>query len=297
MNITIVGPGAIGSLWACKLQQAGHTVGLWQRRASQPQGQLQLDEQATRRFSLNDSNALSQSDLVLVTVKAWQVEQAITPLLTTIHPDAVLVFMHNGMGALDELANKLSGFPVLLATTTQAAYKPSAEQVQHTGLGITQLGAWNEKGRQCDFIADVFNHALAQSVWNPDINQALWQKLAINCAINPLTALHQCRNGELAQPQYASQLDAIIDEVCQVIKLESVALDAVQIKQTVHQVILATAENFSSMQQDIAHQRRSEIDFITGYVVKCAQRHQLALPENSKLLKAIQQIEHSWSQL
>lgn len=295
MNITIVGPGAIGSLWACKLQQAGHTVGLWQRRASQTQCQLQLDTQTSQLFCLNDSDALSQSDLVLVTVKAWQVEQAITPLLTTIHPDAILVFMHNGMGALDDLGDKLNAFPVLLATTTQAAYKPSTEQVQHTGLGTTQLGAWNEKGRQCDFVADVFDHALAQSIWNPDIKQALWQKLAINCAINPLTALHQCRNGKLAQQQFASQLDAIINEVCQVMDLERIALEGKQIKQTVHQVILATAENFSSMQQDIAHQRRSEIDFITGYVVKCAQRHQLALPENSKLLKAIQQIEHSWS--
>ncbi len=297
MNITIVGPGAIGSLWAYKLQQSGHSVALWQRNTQTSPFPLQLDNEACITIPSNDSVLLANSDLVLVTVKAWQVKSAITPLLNTLHPYTIILFMHNGMGALDELSQALSNWPVLIATTTQAAFKPSKHQVNHTGLGITQIGAWNEKGQQCDFIADVFHHALSITRWNANIIEALWQKLAINCAINPLTALYQCKNGALADDRYRPQIAAITKELVQVMQQQNVTFDEDALKQAIYNVINATAENYSSMQQDIQHQRSSEIDFITGYVVKCAQQHQLSVPANKQLLESILQIEQSWSQL
>lgn len=296
MNITIVGPGAIGSLWAYKLQQAGHNIALWQRKKVISTYSLQFDNEETITLPSNDAEFLANSDLVLVTVKAWQVESAVTPLLAHIHPDTILLFMHNGMGALDELEETLSNWPVLIATTTQAAFKPSKHQVNHTGMGATQIGAWNKKGQQCAFVADVFNHALSQTSWNSHIIDALWQKLAINCAINPLTALNQCKNGALANDRYSEQINTIINELTQVMQQQQVELDTETLKQTVYNVIGATAENYSSMQQDIQHQRVSEIDFITGYVVKCAQQHQLSVPANKQLLESIKQIEQSWSQ-
>ncbi|SON49473.1 2-dehydropantoate 2-reductase [Vibrio tapetis] len=296
MNITIVGPGAIGALWAYKLQQAGHNISLWQRKGDTSTFAIQLDNEEKITFPSNDTGLLANSDLVLITVKAWQVESAITPLLDHIHPDTILLFMHNGMGALDELEATLSSWPVLIATTTQAAFKPSKHQVHHTGNGTTQIGAWNKKGQQCAFVADVFNHALPQTSWNDHIIDALWLKLAINCAINPLTALNQCKNGALAGDRYHEQITDIINELTQVMQQQHIQFDEETLKQTIYNVITATAENYSSMQQDIQHQRVSEIDFITGYVVKCAQRHQLSVPANKQLLGSIKQIEQSWSQ-
>ncbi len=56
----------------------------------------------------------------------------------------------------------------------------------------------------------------------PNITQALWNKLAINCAINPLTAIHQCLNGKLAAESYRSILDSIIEEVVAVMNAENI---------------------------------------------------------------------------
>lgn len=290
MNIVIVGPGAIGSLWAYKLHQAGHKVSLWGTKQSQ-QWMLAADDSPEILFSYNQPQTLIDVDLLLVTVKAWQVEAAITPLLPHVNKDAILLFMHNGMGAADNIAELISEYPVVIATTTHGALKVDAHRVKHTGIGQTQFGAFNEKGRQCTFLVDVLNHALPTVSWNPNIQLALWNKLAINCAINPLTAIHQCLNGALAEDRFRPTLDAVIDELVCVMQAEKIPVDRNQLTTTIDNVIRATAANKSSMHQDIFYRRQTEIDFITGYLVRKAQQHGIEVPANSELYKQIQFLE------
>ncbi|CAH7163659.1 2-dehydropantoate 2-reductase [Vibrio chagasii] len=294
MNITIVGPGAIGALWAIKLLQAGHNVSLWSR-SSEPSVELSLDEQASISFSNNDKDKLSESDLVLFTVKAWQVEDAITPLIQYIDSDAILMFMHNGMGAVDEIATQIDAHPIVLATTTQAAFKPDRNSVSHTGLGQTQLGAFNLNGQQCTFLVDVLDNALPAVSWNPEIHTALWTKLAINCAINPLTGLEQIKNGELSEPRFGNTLTAIIEELTQVMQAEGISCSFDELETNVNKVIQATAKNNSSMKQDMLYQRKTEIDFITGHLIKTANKHQIEVPVNQKLFDQVKEQENSWN--
>ncbi|CAH7423936.1 2-dehydropantoate 2-reductase [Vibrio chagasii] len=294
MNITIVGPGAIGALWAIKLLQAGHNVSLWSR-SSEPSVELSLDEQASISFSNNDKDKLSESDLVLFTVKAWQVEDAITPLIQYIDSDTILMFMHNGMGAVDEIATQIDAHPIVLATTTQAAFKPDRNSVSHTGLGQTQLGAFNLNGQQCTFLVDVLDSALPAVSWNPEIHTALWTKLAINCAINPLTGLEQIKNGELSEPRFGNTLTAIIEELTQVMQAEGISCSFDELETNVNKVIQATAKNNSSMKQDMLYQRKTEIDFITGHLIKTANKHQIEVPVNQKLFDQVKEQENSWN--
>lgn len=295
MNILILGPGAVGSLWATKFQLAGHNVSLWGRRSNSEQS-LQLDDHPAINFSNQHIPSVQSADLIVVTVKAWQVESAIEPLLPYINTDTIIMLMHNGMGTAQLIETKLADNPLIAATTTHGAYKPSKEQVLHTGQGNTQLGGFNAKGDQCDFLAEVMNHALPEVNWNPNINAALWTKLAINCAINPLTAIHQCKNGALAAPEFATELANITRELVEIMNKEGIKVDFDSLHTTVMQVVNATAANYSSMRQDVYHQRRTEIDFITGYLLKAAEKHHISTPENAKLYQRIKQIEQSWTE-
>lgn len=295
MNILILGPGAVGSLWATKFKLAGHNVSLWGRSSNSEQ-LLQLDDNPATSFSNQHIPSVQNADLIVVTVKAWQVESAIEPLLPYISTDTIIMLMHNGMGTAQLIEAKLADNPLIVATTTHGAYKPSKEQVLHTGQGNTQLGGFNAKGAQCDFLAEVMNHALPEVNWNPNINAALWTKLAINCAINPLTAIHQCKNGELAAPEFATELANITRELVEVMNKEGIKVDFDSLHTTVMQVVNATAANYSSMRQDVYHQRRTEIDFITGYLLKAAEKHHISTPENTKLYQRIKQIEQSWTE-
>jgi 2-dehydropantoate 2-reductase len=295
VNILILGPGAVGSLWATKFKLAGHNVSLWGRSSNSEQ-LLQLDDNSAIRFSNQHIPSVQNADLIVVTVKAWQVETAIEPLLPYISIDTIIMLMHNGMGTAQLIEAKLADNPLIVATTTHGAYKPSKEQVLHTGQGNTQLGGFNSKGVQCGFLAEVMNHALPEVNWNPNINAALWTKLAINCAINPLTAIHQCKNGELAAPEFATELANITRELVEVMNKEQIKVDFDSLHTTVMQVVNATAANYSSMRQDVFHQRRTEIDFITGYLLKAAEKHHISTPENAKLYQRIKQIEQSWTE-
>ncbi|EGR1036826.1 2-dehydropantoate 2-reductase [Vibrio cholerae] len=294
MNIVVLGPGAVGSLWALHLHRAGHQVALWSRQ-SQPTLELQLDDSEPVLFSNQSLEILANADLLLITVKVWQVEAALLPLLPHLNRDTILLFMHNGMGAVEAISESLACFPVLFATTTHGALKTTLNQVRHTGFGQTQVGPFNALGARCDFIADVFNHALAPVTWNPEIQQALWRKLAVNCAINPLTAIHQCANGALVAPEFTPLITAILDEVTAVMQAEAISGEAEELRDGVYQVIQATAANLSSMHQDVFHRRPTEIDFITGYVVRKGEQHGIATPVNSELYQQIKTLEQSWS--
>jgi 2-dehydropantoate 2-reductase len=119
------------------------------------------------------------------------------------------------------------------------------------------------------------------------MHSALWQKLLINCAINPLTALANVKNGELAQASYRPTLQAICEEVCLTAQACGIFIDANSALEQVLNVIENTAENYSSMHQDIAHKRPTEIDAINGYVVKQAQKKGIDVPVNTQMLLAI----------
>lgn len=295
VNITIVGPGAIGCLWAHHLSTHGHRVSLWGRE-NLSHKTIQLDAQAPLRLPYNQLPALQEADLLLVTVKAWQVEDALTPLLDNIDHDCIVMLMHNGMGTADWLQDVLPNNPLVLATTTHGALRISSSHFEHTGTGFTHFGGINTAGKQCAFLQDVFNHALPEALWCDNIEQALWNKLAINCAINPLTAKYSVRNGELAQKEYHPQLVCVVEEVHQVMEAEGIAIELNTLQSKVDDVVRLTANNLSSMQQDISHQRRSEIDYITGYLLARARAHQLELPYNQALYKDIQRLEKTFEQ-
>ncbi len=295
MNITILGPGAVGSLWACYLQKAGHNVSLWTRSSTPSELSLSLNakDNSSHSFSCNDKDSLIHCDLLFITVKAWQVESALLPLLPLLSQETILLFMHNGMGAIDAIKAHINHHPVLQATTTHGALKESSHTIKHTGMGHTVIGPFNASGNQCQFLQNVLEHSLPSIEWNPGIDIALWKKLAINCAINPLTAIHQCKNGQLSQPDINQDVIHVCTEVHQVLQKEDIELEEIELVSMVNQVISTTSENYSSMNRDCFHKRKTEIDFITGYLLQKAKQHGISTPINETLYNQIKQLEEN----
>lgn len=295
MKITILGCGALGQLWLSRLYQQGHDVQGW-LRVPQPFCAVNVIEPEgasfNRNLPTNDPEHLSQSELLLVTLKAWQVSSAVSALLPKLNPRCAILLLHNGMGTQDELP--ANNQPILQGTTTHAA-RHDGSTIIHVASGITHIGPTSPAAQSLSHLAEVLHQALPDVAWHNNIASANWRKLAVNCVINPLTALYNCRNGDLQR--YPEQIELICREVSSVMEMEGYHTSCEGLQQYVMEVIQSTADNVSSMLQDIRTQRHTEIDYITGYLLRRARSHGVTLPENARLFELIKRKENEYERI
>ncbi len=303
MKITVLGCGALGQLWLAALHQQGHDVQGWMRfPAPFCAVNVQMLDGTLCNLMLptNDPEHLMQSELLLVTLKAWQVSDAVKALLPNIAPNCTILLLHNGMGTREELP--ILTQPLLQGVTTHAARR-DATMVVHVAGGTTHIGAITHSNNRGivphsdthTSLAELLHQALPDVAWHNNIIVTCWRKLAANCVINPLTVLYDCKNGALSA--YPQQIDSLCQEITRVMEREGHPDSLEQVKLYIEQLIQNTAENTSSMLQDIRAQRHTEIDYITGYLLQRARAHGLALPENSRLFEMIKLKESEYDRI
>jgi 2-dehydropantoate 2-reductase len=290
----IIGAGAIGCLWAANLIQTGQRVHLVSRNKHVLQSLTYQDILGKKELlDCSHSNILINSiDPILVCVKAPQVKQALLDQQKHIRSNQIIILMHNGMGAAEQVAEIFPNNPIICATTANACLLNSPLNIKQTGLGITFLGPFNEQAKKYAYLANNLNRALNDCHWCEDINQKLWLKLLINIAINPLTAIHQVNNGELAEVEFQKQINEIIVEAIPVLHVLSLEFHKKELIKTVNKVINATAENYSSMNRDIYFNRTTENKYISGYLLKKASQHNIETPLIKSLYQQIKVLEN-----
>lgn len=289
LSWSIVGRGAIGLLASARLQLAGFAPTLWLKQPVPLSLLFTNLQQQSRQLKLLPQPADTNMQRVLIPVKAYDVYQAISQLIPHLAADGQLVLSHNGIIPFEPILKQLTptqGFWFL--STSQAAYKPTSNQVVHSGAGNSFLAKLTPAGTEDDAIVAAMTAALGPLTVVADIYPLLWQKLAINAAINPLTALENCKNGQLVAAQYQPQIKALVNEVCQVATALGYPLDFAATMARVQHVIQATAGNYSSMQQDVQAGRQTEIAAICGYVCRQAAQLHIAVPVNQQMLQQIQ---------
>ncbi|EOC1534029.1 2-dehydropantoate 2-reductase [Cronobacter turicensis] len=295
MKITVLGCGALGQLWMSALHKQGHEVQGWLRvpQSSYNVSLVETDNSAfNHTFTTNDSEFLAQSELLLVTLKAWQVSDAVSTLATRLPAASPILLLHNGMGTLDEL--RAVQQPLLAGVTTHAARR-EGNLVIHVACGTTHIGPVTPSAQDYSRLAELLQQALPDVAWHDNVNVSRWIKLAANCVINPLTALYNCPNGELRARQ--DEVRDICAEVALVMQREGHHTSPESLLYYINQVIESTAANISSMLQDVRQQRHTEIDYITGYLLRRARAHGLTLPVNSRLYEQIKRKENEYERI
>ena len=292
----ILGAGSIGTLLACKLRRAGLAACLLHRRGKTPApGPIELVEGNTstpialRQLELGQLGEIEISRL-LVTTKANQALAAFLDVRDSLLADASVVLLHNGMGTYEQLCEHWQPDQVFAGTTTEAAWQDENGRLIYAGHGTTWLGqagrsappAWFKPWAEADPDVD----------WSTDIALELWRKLLINCAINPLTAIHRCRNGELLdKDEWRQQAEMVCAELAAVSRARGQAELAETIRNQAFAVMRSTAANQSSMLRDVLQGRATEIDYITGYLCGEAERLRIPCPANQQLLKQVRQLD------
>jgi len=295
MNIVIIGQGAIGLLWYYHLANNSrtHVSLLCSKRATPPKYmQFKSVDGKTHHCLLNLANehTLAQAELVIFCLKAYQFNQAFNDYIDFIPPHVPTILCHNGMLIEHALPKNYRLLSLLLTHGSKTLDKFS---IEHTGQGHSELGLLKGElsNQQASMITQNLSEALPVVTWCNNVKEKQWTKLAINCVINPLTAIYNCTNGDITAENYGNEINAIINEVAAVAKKEEISLNIEQLQNTCLRVAQNTATNTSSMRGDILACRQTEIAQINGFIHQQGKKWAIATPMNTKLWQQVSALE------
>jgi 2-dehydropantoate 2-reductase len=297
MNISVIGAGSIGSLFAGRVAFSGFDVDVVGRKdhvkSIQEKG-LTILEDKSRIISHFPADTVfdplrQKSDALFVTTKAYDNQVVARTLSNKISKETPIFIIQNGMGNEEVFKESLPDNPIYRAVTTEAAELLQPAVVKHVAFGKTSFGIVSGEGngfsRQVETILSSSGFDIKET---QNIQRKMWYKLLANAAICPLGTILHAKNGEiLKKPSFVRIFEAILEEG---ITLASQLLpdeDFSNSPDFIKEVITKTQDNKCSMLQDVERGRRTEIDYINGFIAKESQAIGLKAPVNSAITNIV----------
>lgn len=269
MRIGIIGAGALGLLCSSYLSK-NHTVTLYVRRQAQRcsinNEQISLSIHGEKEFITTNvatkliSN-ITHENCIIIAVKQTEIQEVMQQL-NEINQKTPLIFLQNGMGHLKAL--QATHHPAYIGIVQHGAVKESDVSVNHLGLGDIKLASVSGTKAEVSSIQSNLNTSDFPFKLEDDWEQVLKGKLIINAVINPLTALFDVKNREIIDNQYIRN---IAKNLC-VEASKVLELDSDKAWKSVEEVARNTGENTSSMRADVKQGNKTEIEAISGYILK-----------------------------
>lgn len=291
--LLIVGSGAMACLFAARLSAAGLAVrmlGSWPEglEALRQHGarlvDLQGEERAYPVLATSDTAECAGATYALVLVKSWQTGRAARQLAECLRPDGLALTLQNGLGNDQALSAALGRERVALGVTTIGANLIEPGRVRLAGEGVISLG----EHPRLEPLAELLRAAGFTVECVADAGSLLWGKLAINAAINPLTALLGVRNGELLErPAARAVMERAAGEVAATAAARQIRLPYTDAAAVAEGVARRTAANTSSMLRDVQRGAPTEIDAICGAIVRAGEQAGVATPVNWTLWQLV----------
>ncbi len=278
MLVTFAGCGALGGLIASRFVAAGHDVQAFQRPGAQfdalaANGIVVEADGKRSSYPLAgvacDPGELRPSRLMIVLVKSYGTPD-IAPASRALTPDGIALTLQNGLGSADVLAGIFGAARTAAGTTTIGAYTVAPGVTGLGGWGDTVIGPWSAGG-DVSWIGAAFESAGIPVDLVDDPRPAIWRKLVINAMVNPLTALTGLRVGGLRdRPMLLDLARRLGREAVTAARRGGVELDFDGVWEQNVRNLARTARNRTSMLQDVEAGRKTEIDAISGSVLRFA---------------------------
>jgi 2-dehydropantoate 2-reductase len=302
-RVCIVGAGVIGSLFAGHLARVCEVSVLTRRRehaeALNAEGlhvSGKSDRQATVKAS-PDPDALPDFDVAIIATKAAGLEAA-AKALEGRFAEATIVTVLNGIGA-EDVVRSHGDWPIVSGVTFMSGTRHSDTHVEYILDTETWLGPYEQTPLQVvEDIAETMVASGLKAEALPDLRPAQWSKLIFNAAVNPTAALtglpHDFHFAEEAEPGDLGRLvHGLVDEGKAVAAAAGIELHDDPWEMNV----LATrrgSAHYPSMLEDVDSERQTEIELITGSLVREAERHDVPVPLHTLVYGLVRGKEASW---
>lgn len=305
MKIVIVGPGAMGCLFAGFLSKSKQEI--WLLDKNEERAQI-LNQQGiiiegisgdwkASVLATADTKEINEVDLMIICVKSYDTKEAIIKTKSLIGDNTKVLTLQNGIGNIEIIGEVAGSDKVIGGVTNMGATLIDVGHIRHAGRGETVIGRIDGKiPVELRSMREVFNKVGIETRISRDIKGLLWSKLIINVGINALTAITHLNNGRLIEFEGTRRIlrEAVLEAV-RIAKRKRIKLIYDDPLAKVEAVCEATATNVSSMLQDILKKKRTEIDFINGVIVRLGQELGIPVPVNSLLVDLVKTIEASYN--
>ena len=302
MTVVVFGAGAVGSLFAARFVGAGRDVVLVGRpehvRAIE-RGGLRVEGVASGTFRCRAASRIPSGlspEAMLLTVKTFDLDAAARELASSVPPSPLLL-PQNGVGIryIARRSVAAGGWADPDRWLVRCVHSVPATWVEPgvvraAGTGEVVLPAPDGAGAAAgaaSLFAELFRAAGFDVRTVGEIDREVWRKVAVNAAINPVTAIHRVPNGELARGPLRAEAERLLREAVAVAHAVGFALPLDAAEGDLERVVAATAGNRSSMLQDLDRGRPTEIDAISGAIVRLAEQHGVNVPATRSALAAV----------
>jgi 2-dehydropantoate 2-reductase len=305
-KVLVFGAGAVGSTIGGMLAQAGHNVTLVGRNPHMMRigaSGLRISglwgEHHVTTLKTATTLPAETPDWILLTTKAYDTEEAGRVLARAFPRDVPILHLQNGIGNAERLATVL-GWPRVLSGMIIIGFQITMAGQTRVTVSADKIKIGRKDGAMDPILqnmAAAFNAAHMPAEAVPDIQKHLWGKVLYNASLNALGGILGVKYGDLLDPHPWTLIERIIQEAFQALNAEGQALawrtPPDYLGHLRNSQIPATFEHKPSMQADLQHGRRTEIDFINGALIDLGRRHGVPMPVNETLVAMVHALEEN----
>ncbi|MGD0715224.1 MAG: 2-dehydropantoate 2-reductase [Gaiellaceae bacterium] len=303
-SVCVAGAGAIGSLFAGHLARVADVSVLTRReehaRALNAQG-LRVSGRSdftVRLTAATDPDDLPEPELVILACKATDLEP-LTQRLSGHFAGATVMTVQNGLGA-EEIAGARGDWPLLSAVTFMSGTRHADTHVEYVLDTATWVGPY--RGTTVDdarAVAELISSSGLKAEAFDDLRPAQWSKLIFNATVNAVAALTGLPHDfHFAQTEEVSDLGHLVRDLVDEGKAVAVAA-GVQLREDPWEMnVLATQRghrHYPSMLEDVEAHRPTEVELITGALVREARAHAIPVPLHTALYRLVKAKEAGYS--
>ena len=300
MKIAIIGAGAMGSVIGGYLSRANevtlidtdpakvaavneHGIDIREKDGS--------DTHVTPKAA-TDSASAGPQDLVVLFVKSLFSRSALDANRALFGENTYVMTLQNGAGHDDILREFVAPERIIIGTTQHNASFLKPGHVNHGGSGITCIGALTGDNARLQPVADAFNASGLECEISENVQKLIWHKLFTNVSVSALTGVLQMKMGYMLDDSHGWWLcERLIREAVAVANGDGMGFDPEEIVEEIRRLLVSSHDGYTSIYADLRDGRRSEVDTISGAVVKASRRNGVPAPCHEFMVELIHAME------
>ncbi|MGD9897915.1 MAG: 2-dehydropantoate 2-reductase [Calditrichaceae bacterium] len=302
MRIAIFGSGGVGGYFGGRLAESGADVTFIARGTH-----LQAMKSAGLRVdsikgdflvhpvkATDNVSDASIFDVVVSSVKAWQVAESAHTLSAIVGPQTFILTLQNGVEAPGEYAKIFGNEKVVPGLCHIISSVIGPGHIRHSGAEprIAFGESNNEKSARTEKLRDLFEKSGIRVTIPENIQTALWEKFLFIASLSGMGAVTRAPAGILRSlPETRKMLESAMLEIFELARVSGVALSDDIIQKTMAFVDSLPGHGTASMQRDIMAGRPSELEAQNGAVARIAANKKIPAPVNEFIYKTLLPLE------